>query len=202
MAIKHIGKLKSNKRKVAVAYRTLPNDPEHALIVSTENLTDSDHDVLMQLVESPAGQDAGELAEAMARTRLSDGSVMLARFHATGKLMRVPTVDVDMMPTNTDTVNLAELNKIIADQKGVSIADLALKDDTQNVATVTETAPAAADAYTPSGEAAPAPASEDGVMSDEDLAKSYRSQADRLSKEAAQLRRDAEELVPTKKKKA
>jgi hypothetical protein len=39
-------------------------------------------------------------------------------------------------------------------------------------------------------------------MSDEDLAKSYRSQADRLSKEAAQLRRDAEALVPTKKKKA
>tara|TARA_B100001057_G_scaffold165492_1_gene166071 strand:- start:23752 stop:24333 length:582 start_codon:yes stop_codon:yes gene_type:complete len=193
MAIKHIGKLKSNKRKVAVAYRTLPNDPEHALIVSTENLTDSDHDILMQLVESPAGQDAGELAEAMARTRLSDGSVMLARFHSTGKLQRVPTTDVDMMPTNTDTINLAELNKVIAEQKGVSISDLALKDDTQSVATVTET-PAAADAS--------APASTDGVMSDEDLAKSYRSQADRLSKEAAQLRRDAEDLVPTKKKKA
>ena len=127
MAIKHIGKLKSNKRKVAVAYRTLPNDPEHALIVSTETLTDSDHDVLMQLVESPAGQDAGELAEAMARTRLSDGSVMLARFHATGKLQRVPTADVDMMPTNTDTVNLAELNKIIADQKVLALLTWLLK---------------------------------------------------------------------------
>ena len=199
MAIKHIGKLKSNKRKVAVAYRTLPNDPEHALIVSTENLTDSDHDVLMQLVESQSGQDAGELAEAMARTRLSDGSVMLARFHSTGKLMRVPTADVDMMPTNTDTINLAELNKVIAEQKGVSIADLALKDDTQPLATVTKTE---APASTPSNEATAAPASADGVMSDEDLAKSYRSQADRLSKEAAQLRRDAEDLVPTKKKKA
>ena len=199
MAIKHIGKLKSNKRKVAVAYRTLPNDPEHALIVSTENLTDSDHDVLMQLVESPSGQDAGELAEAMARTRLSDGSVMLARFHSTGKLMRVPTADVDMMPTNTDTINLAELNKVIAEQKGVSIADLALKDDTQPLATATATT---APESTPSNEATAAPASADGVMSDEDLAKSYRSQADRLSKEAAQLRRDAEDLVPTKKKKA
>ena len=199
MANKHIGKLKSNKRKVAVAYRTLPNDPEHALIVSTENLTDSDHDVLMQLVESPSGQDAGELAEAMARTRLSDGSVMLARFHSTGKLMRVPTADVDMMPTNTDTINLAELNKVIAEQKGVSIADLALKDDTQPLATATATT---APASTPSNEATAAPASADGVMSDEDLAKSYRSQADRLSKEAAQLRRDAEDLVPTKKKKA
>jgi hypothetical protein len=153
----------------------------------------------MQLVESPSGQDAGEFAEAMARTRLSDGSVMLARFHSTGKLMRVPTADVDMMPTNTDTINLAELNKVIAEQKGVSIADLALKDDTQPLATATATT---APASTPSNEATAAPASADGVMSDEDLAKSYRSQADRLSKEAAQLRRDAEDLVPTKKKKA
>jgi len=181
---------------VAVAYRTLPNDPEHALVVSTENLTDSDHDILMQLVESPSGQDANELAEAMARTRLSDGSIMLARFHSTGKLTRVPTKEVDMMPTNTDTINLAELNKVIADQKGVSISDLALQDDSQPLATVTETA-----APVTAGMTAEAPAS-DGVMSDEDLAKSYRSQADRLSKEAAQLRRDAEELVPTKKKKA
>jgi len=103
------------------------------------------------------------------------------------------------MPTNTDTINLAELNKVIAEQKGVSIADLALKDDTQPLATATATT---APASTPSNEATAAPASADGVMSDEDLAKSYRSQADRLSKEAAQLRRDAEDLVPTKKKKA
>jgi hypothetical protein len=39
-------------------------------------------------------------------------------------------------------------------------------------------------------------------LTDADLAKKYRSDADRLSKEAAQLRRMAEELVPTKKKAA
>jgi hypothetical protein len=37
-------------------------------------------------------------------------------------------------------------------------------------------------------------------LSDEDLARKYRSDADRLSKEAAELRRQAETLVPTKKK--
>ena len=42
------------------------------------------------------------------------------------------------------------------------------------------------------------PATE-GVITDDDLAKSYRSQADRLSKEAAALRRQAEDLVPSKK---
>lgn len=193
MAIKHIGRLKSNKRKVAVAYRTIPGDANSALVVSTENLTDSDHDIMMQMVESPAGQSANELAEAMARTRLSDGSVMLARFHAQGKLTKVPTSEVIMTPDNNTTIALDELNKIIAEQKGVSIEDLAIKDDSQPVATAQEVP-----TTTPSNESVAT--TSDDVLSDEDLAKSYRSQADRLSKEAAELRRQAEALVPTKKK--
>ena len=40
---------------------------------------------------------------------------------------------------------------------------------------------------------------EPAVLDDNMLASQYRSQADRLSKEAAELRRQAEELVPTKK---
>jgi len=198
MAIKHIGRLKTNKRKVAVAYRTLPGDASSALVVSTENLTDSDHDVLMQMVESPAGQSAYELAEAMARTRLSDGSVMLSRFHAQGKLQKVPTSDIIMTPDTTTSIQLDELNKIIAEQKGVSIEDLAIKEDTQNVATATNEVKVQTGDTTPSNE--PVAATQQDVLSDEDLAKSYRSQADRLSKEAAQLRRQAEDLVPTKKK--
>jgi len=193
MATKHIGRLKSNKRKVAVAYRTIPGDHTHALVVSTENLTDSDHDVLMQLVDSPSGQSAYELAEAMARTRLSDGSVMLARFHAQGKLIKVPTSEIVMTPTTNTTVELDELNKLIAEQKGVSIADIALQGDAtaQEVPTGDTTAP--------SNEPVSAPTQE-GVLSDEDLAAQYRSQADTMFKEAKRLREQADELAPTKKK--
>lgn len=198
MAIKHIGRLKTNKRKVAVAYRTIPNDAHSALIVSTENLTDSDHDIMMQMIESPSGQSANELAEAMARTRLSDGSVMLAKFHGQGKLVKVPTSDVMMTPDNNTSISLDELNKIIAEQKGVSIEDLAIKEGNEKDAPKAKAEPVTVDPTAPSGEAIST--SSDGVLSDEDLAKQYRSQADRLSKEAAQLRRDAEELVPTKKK--
>lgn len=195
MATKHIGRLKSNKRKVAVAYRTIPGDHNHALVVSTENLTDSDHDVLMQLVDSPSGQSAYELAEAMARTRLSDGSVMLARFHAQGKLIKVPTSEVLMTPTTNTTVELDELNKLIAEQKGVSIADIALQGDTTTLATAQEVR----DTTAPSNEPVSAPTQE-GVLSDEDLAAQYRSQADTMFKEAKRLREQAEELAPTKKK--
>ena len=45
-------------------------------------------------------------------------------------------------------------------------------------------------------------AADNTVLSDEQLAASYRSQADRLFKEAKALREQAEDLVPTKRKKA
>jgi hypothetical protein len=40
----------------------------------------------------------------------------------------------------------------------------------------------------------------DGILSDEDLAAQYRSQADALFKEAKALREQAESLAPTKKR--
>ena len=92
--------------------------------------------------------------------------------------------------------NLAELNQLIADQKGVTIADLALAGEggSKKELQVAPSAPAA-NAYLDEGVA-----STEEVITDEILAAKYRSDADRLSKEAAALRRQAEELVPTKKK--
>jgi hypothetical protein len=45
-----------------------------------------------------------------------------------------------------------------------------------------------------------AQADSNSVLTDKDLAKSYRSQADAMYKEAARLRKQAEELDPTVKK--
>lgn len=193
---KHVGRLINNRRKVIVAYRVVPGEPENCLIVTTENLMADEHDSLMKLVDSDAGQQAYELAEGMARTQLPDGRNMLAAFHKTGKLLKVETSAVEMTPDIKSHVNLAELNQLIADQKGVTIADLALAGEggSKKELQVTPSAPAA-NAYLDEGVA-----STEEVITDEILAAKYRSDADRLSKEAAALRRQAEELVPTKKK--
>ena len=127
MAFKHVGRIISNKRKVIVAYRVVPGDPDNCLVIQTENLSADEHDSLIKAVESAAGQEANEFGEAMARVTLPDGRNMLAGFHTTGKLRKVPTELVEMTPTNNDTVQLSELNKIIAEQQGVTIADLAIK---------------------------------------------------------------------------
>jgi len=86
----------------------------------TESLEAADHDSLINLINSATAQDAYELGEAMARSQLSDGSNMLARFHTTGRMQKVATNLVEMTPNNNASINLAELNNIIAQQKGVN----------------------------------------------------------------------------------
>jgi hypothetical protein len=204
MAIKHVGRMVNNKRKVVVAYRVVPGAGEesNAIVVTTENLEAADHDTLMKTVESDAGQSANEFAEVMARTRLSDGRNMLAAFHTTGKMVKVKQSDVEMTPDTRSVINLAELNQVIAEQKGVTVADLAVQDnssssqkrevvaeniDLDKIDAPAEVLEAAADA-------------QNEVLTDEEMAAKYRSDADRMFKEAQALRKMAEELAPSKKK--
>jgi hypothetical protein len=188
--LKHVGRVKSTGKKCLVAYRTLPGEAHSCLIVPTENLPDSYHDALINLVQSTAGQDAYELAEAMSRTNFPDGSIMLAALHTQGRLIKLETSNVEMQPTPAVSILLSELNQIIAEQRGVAVDDLSIKDGV-----LKKEEPKAAPTKVVAPEVSLEP------LTDEALAKKYRSDADRLSKEAAELRRQAEALVPTKKAK-
>jgi len=188
---KHVGRLTTNNRKLVVAYRTIPGDPTECLVIHTESLDAADHDSLFKTLESNAGQSADELSEVMARTQLTDGRNMLAGFHHTGKLVKVPTNLVELTPNRTTAVNLAELNEIIANQKGVTIDELAGGTPQEKGATTI-------DDLVPDADAPPAGVAD--VLDDNTLAAQYRSQADSLFKEAKRLREQAEELAPTKKK--
>lgn len=196
MALKHIGRVKTNRRKLVVAYKTVPGEPENCLVVQTENLDAAEHDALIKLVESDAGQNETEFANAMARTILPDGRNMLAGFHKTGKMQKVATNLVEMTPDNNTTISLDELNRLIADQQGISVEDLAMQGQ---LATEPTSSDASVDTI---AEVSDIPATADGVLSDAELAAQYRSQADAMFKEAKRLREQAEDLVPTKKKKS
>lgn len=198
MELKHVGRIIATGKRCVVAYRTLPGDAYNCVVVPTENLPDSYHDAVINLVESNAGQSAYEFAEAMARSTLPDGSTMLAALHTQGRLVKIATDKIEMTPTPGVTVVLSELNQIIAEQRGIPVDGLSIKSSDSSGAR--PDAPAQK-ATTP----APATATEEikPVMGDtpEEQAKFYRSQADKLAKEAAAMRRKAEELVPTKKTK-
>jgi hypothetical protein len=194
--MKHVGKMKNNGARVVIAYRTIPGDPHSALVIGTQQLSDSYHDSLMSLVESDSGQQADELADVMAVRRFPDGSNMLQFVHSNGLMKKVPTNGVLVTPDPKTAVPLDELNNIIAQQKGISLEDLSVKDGSNStIPTISEKA-SKADATEVTIENTKV---EDAV----DLSPSeMRSRADALYKEAARLRKQADEMDPPKSKKA
>tara|TARA_Y100000385_G_C12968527_1_gene582963 strand:+ start:85 stop:690 length:606 start_codon:yes stop_codon:yes gene_type:complete len=190
MALKHVGRIKNNRAKVVVAYRTIPNDAYSCLVVPTAELASDEHDTLIKAVESAAGQEAGELYEVMQRTTLPDGRNMLKGFHQRGNLRKFPTSEIEMTPNTNTAILLSDLNGVIAEQKGIAVADLA-------ISTTEAAAQYEAPAEETVNETPAAPASD--VITDDVLAAQYRSQADALFKEAKKLREQAEELSPTKR---
>ena len=200
--LKHVGRVIATKKKVLVAYRTLPGEAHSCLVVPTENMPDIYHDAIINLVESGSGQDSYEFADALDRNQFPDGSNMLRWLHGNQRLIKAQTNEIEMTPTTGYSILLSELNQIIAEQRGVAVDDLSIKADTpakkdarrmdevpeppavkQTANIIETTVPDTASFDTP-----------------EDEAKFYRSQADKLSKQAAEMRRKAEELAPTKKK--
>lgn len=214
--IKHIGRIVATGKKCIVAYRTLPGDAYNCLIIPTESLPDVYHDALINLVESNAGQSAYEFAEALARTNFPDGSIMLSALHTQGKLIKAATDNIEMLPRPAVSIKLSELNQIIAEQRGIPVDELSLKPsdkkeeevvekttsvhDLSHTDIVSKTTAASVNESEIQVEVINDQTEIDPSIDPVGAAKHYRSQADKLSKEAAQFRRLAEELVPTVKK--
>jgi hypothetical protein len=196
--LKHVGRVISTKQRCLVAYRTLPGDSASCLIIPTDSLSDSYHNSIINLVEGQASQDSNEFADVLMRSTFSDGNNMLIWLHQNGRLLKMGTSQIEMVPSPAVSIQLSELNQIIAEQRGVSVDDLAVN-QTYDEAHATKMKEEVTDA-TPTAQvvSSEVPTSFDSPDAE---AKFYRSQADKLAKEAAAFRRKAEELVPTKKAK-
>lgn len=203
--LKHIGRMKNTGAKVLVAFRTLPGESNQALVIAVSQLPDSYHDAIMSVVESDQSQDVFEFAEILFIRSFPDGRPMLTALQQDNRLQKVPTDLVVMTPTPVDQIPLDQLNLLIAEQKNCTVDDLC---------TFVKGAPKTKTEQTPVAEVkdieplvdpdVPAPLREQvtisEALSDKDIAKSYRSQADSMYKEAARLRREADLLDPPTKK--
>jgi hypothetical protein len=204
--LKHIGRTKNTGVKLLVVFRTLPGESNMALVLPVSNLSDSYHDSIMTLVETDQAQDAFEFGEIMFTRTFPDGRPMLQALQADGRLQKIPTDTIIMTPTTQDQVELSQLNILIAEQKNCAVDDLYTfvsgapkKSDAtvEDIAKVKDLAPSV-DPDIPAPVRAQAANTE--ALSDRDIAKSYRSQADAMYKEAARLRKEADALDPPQKK--
>lgn len=113
--IKHIGK--HGDRKVAIVFREVPGEEHMALVVYPETLPISFHDAIMKVIESPVGQAADNLGDALFRSLLSDGRPMLQTLHTEGMIKKVQAKQVTVTPGGNSSVNLDEMNGIIRKMK-------------------------------------------------------------------------------------
>jgi hypothetical protein len=109
--IKHVGK--HNQKRVAIVYRTVPDEDHMALVAYADSMPMMVHDEVMKVIESEIGQNAKELADALFRTTLADGTNCLTTLHKGGWLKKVPCNQVIVTPTAKSTCRLDELNNLL-----------------------------------------------------------------------------------------
>ena len=129
--LKHLGVLKEDGAQVAILFRTIPNEPNFCLVIGPKFLSDIHRESLMRALESKEGQESFELGTHLARVAFPDGPNMLAMLHLDNYIKRLPTKDIIVTYSTGDAgkIPLDKLNQMIADDMGVSINDLAIKED-------------------------------------------------------------------------
>ena len=202
--IKHVGK--HSDRKVAILWKTVPNEEHMCLVIYPEVLPAPWHDTIMKVLESDVGQQAEEFADALHRSMLPDGRVILETLHLEKMIKKIRTADVMVTPRPGASIRLDELNKMLAEMKQ---GDAAIKRMAESDAARGMVAPEvkrSAEAEFKSrqaGQVPPVQASADGALDDRTLAANMLAQAQRMEAEgkgllaeAARMKKDAERLQP------
>lgn len=149
--MKHVGMLKTTGTKVIVAYRTLPQDPYASLVIDRDAMLPFEEDIIEGLLESKDGQEAFEFAHILGRHKMPleesndkivqdqatslQGVSVLEWLHTNGKLLKQATENVMVTEEGADAVQLDKLNEMIAQQRGVDLAGLAIQPDTTSAGT-------------------------------------------------------------------
>lgn len=200
---RHIGKI--GDRKVAVIFRELPGETHMCLVVYTQLLNQNIHDSMMAVIESPSGQQAKDLADALNKNYTKDGRILLQVLHLEGMLKKIQTNQVVMTPAAGVAIRLDELNQMLDEmEKGEeAVKKLAEFDasrglqDPKDVARrmrgdntsspVPQTSPSSVPPHDPMSDAGIAHNLRQQAQRMAAEAKSLLAESDRLQKEAAQL---------------
>jgi len=179
--LKHVGQVTSTNKKCVVVFRAIPDDPSSCLVVETESLDDLYHTDLQSAVESTGAQETVDFYTYAQRTMFHDGRNMLSALHQSGRLRKILTNNVTMMPSIGVSIQLDELNKQLGQLNQASDAGKTSSGDiSQSSQAVQELKPV-------------------GVLDNADIAAQMRSQADFFKKEADRLLKEADELSPSEK---
>jgi hypothetical protein len=203
--LKHVGK--HGDRKVVILFREVPNEGHMCLVIYPDVLPAPWEDAIMRALESDVGQQAEEFANALHRTLLPDGRVVLETLHRENMIKKVRTADVIVTPRSDSRIKLDELNKMLNEMKQ---GEEAIKRMAQNDASrgmVDAPTKRAAEQQFKDGRQqsmSRAQAPQDGALDDRAIANNMLAQATRMEAEAkgliaeaARMKKEAERMDPT-----
>ena len=116
---KHVGVVTNTGKNVVVAFMTLPDDENNALVIDVDALPDTFNESLRRIVESEEGQNSKNLADVLGRRMSPDGSnlTLLIKFHQAGRLQKVPVDLITMTPRKGVRWPLREIINAMKQQK-------------------------------------------------------------------------------------
>ncbi len=86
-------------QRLIVIFMQIPDREDHALIVASDSLPPRFEQALMQVVQSPEGQNAQDLGTVLARRLMPDTNAsLLTTLHTAGLLQPVPVDNIVMFP--------------------------------------------------------------------------------------------------------
>lgn len=96
---RHIGRMNNTDQRLIVIFMQIPDREDHALIVASDSLPPRFEQALMQVVQSPEGQNAQDLGTVLARRLMPDTNVsLLTTLHTAGLLQPIPVDNIVMFP--------------------------------------------------------------------------------------------------------
>lgn len=200
--LKHIGR--HGDRKVAVLFREVPQEGHMCLVIYPDTLPAPWESSIMKVLESEVGQQAENFADALHRSLLSDGRVILETLHREKMIKKIRTADVVVTPRANSSIRLDELNKLLNEMKQGESAIKRLAENDAAQGLVDPSVKRAAEAAFKNQPATPpAQLSSDGALSDRQIAANMLAQAQKMEAEgkgllteAARMRKDAERMDP------
>lgn len=198
--LKHIGR--HGDRKVAVLFREVPNEPHMCLVIYPDTIPAPWESAVMKVLESDVGQQAEQFADALHRSFLPDGRVILETLHREKMIKKIRTSDVLITPRPDSSVRLDELNTMLNEMKTGEAAIKRMAESDAARGLVDPSVKRAAEAAFKNSQQPQAQPSSD-ALSDRAIAANMLAQAQRMEaegkgllSEAARMRKDAERMDP------
>ena len=203
---------KHGDRRVCVLFRQVPGEDHMCLIIYPDQIHAHWQDAIQKVLESPMAQQGEEFADALHRSYLPDGRPILETLHQERMIKKVRTSDIIMTPNQASNIRLDELNKMLNEMKqGEDAVKRMAQNDASRGMVAPEIKRAAEAEYkkkqSQKADTTPASppfiASNDGALSDRDIAANMLAQAKRMEleakalvSEAARMKKDAEKMDP------